>query len=221
MNADASAPATRSPKIASGILNAAMNASRSGEPPNVAPSTDSRSQPRTRLATSVPIMIADARATDIGTALILRHPLSCAADGNKETQALGPQAHPADAAPHHRQDDRPLRGAEARAPLVYRSDGDEVGLAGELDELGCELRRLQQEARCRGEVLHQVPRVARAERDVALAAVRRDPIRGLRVESDLLLLADAAQDLGELLVRGRLDLDLVLDAPQERLVDEG
>src|SRR5437667_4890310 len=115
MNADASAPATRSPKIASGILNAAMNASRSGEPPNVAPSTDSRSQPRTRLATSVPIMIADARATDIGTALILRHPLSFAADGNKETQALGPQAHPADAAPHHRQDDRPLRGADGGA----------------------------------------------------------------------------------------------------------
>src|SRR5437899_10850941 len=115
MNADASAPATRSPKIASGILNAAMNASRSGEPPNVAPSTDSRSQPRTRLATSVPIMIADARATDIGTALILRHPLSCAPDGNKETQALRPQAHPADAAPHHRQDDRPLRGADGGA----------------------------------------------------------------------------------------------------------
>src|SRR5437870_2284418 len=191
MNADASAPATRSPKIASGILNAAMNASRSGEPPNVAPSTDSRSQPRTRLATSVPIMIADARATDIGTALILRHPLSCAADGNKETQALGPQAHPADAAPHHRQDDRPLRGADGRAVRVarrgiglsrsagspgtrpsdmseangaaggegaraerptragtgparrggrrYPLDRNEVGFAGQLDELGCEL----------------------------------------------------------------------------------
>src|SRR5438034_996430 len=106
------------------------------------------------------------------------------------------------------------KGGEAAADVI-------AAAAGALDELGCELRRLQQEARCRGEVLHQVPRVARAERDVALAAVRRDPIRGLRVESDLLLLADAAQDLGEFLVRGRLDLDLVLDAPQERLVDEG
>ena len=68
MNAEARAPATSSPKIASGILNAAMNASRSGVSPNFAPMTESRSQPRMRLATSVPIMIAEARATDIGTA---------------------------------------------------------------------------------------------------------------------------------------------------------
>src|SRR5438309_7863944 len=140
MNADASAPATRRPKIASGILNAAMNASRSGEPPNVAPSTESRSQPRTRLATSVPIMIADARATDIGTELILRHPLSFAADGNKETQALGPETHPADPAPHHRQDDRPLRGADGRA---HGTRGDREGRRSgcRRDRGGCQRAR--------------------------------------------------------------------------------
>src|SRR3989442_14552642 len=145
MNADASAPATRSPKIASGILNPAMNASRSGEPPNVAPSTESRSQPRTRLATSVPIMIADARATDIGTALILWHPLSCAADGNKETQALGPQAHPADAAPHHRQDDRPLRGANG-GPHGTRGDREGRRSGCRRDRGGCQRARPRGEA---------------------------------------------------------------------------
>src|SRR5437867_2489164 len=62
--------------------------------------------------------------------------------------------------------------------------------------------------------------VARAQRDVALAAVLRDPIAGLRVEGDLLRLADAAEDLRELLIGRRLDLDLVLDPSQERLVDE-
>jgi len=60
--------ATRSPKIASGILNAAQKASSSGDSPNLAPMTERRSHPRTRLATRVEIMIAEARATDIGTA---------------------------------------------------------------------------------------------------------------------------------------------------------
>src|SRR5207253_6653814 len=40
--------------------------------------TDSRSQPSTRLATRVTIMIAEARAIDIGNTLILRHRVSFA-----------------------------------------------------------------------------------------------------------------------------------------------
>src|SRR5919204_6562904 len=115
MNAEASAPATSRPKIASGILNAAMNASRSVVPPKIAPTTERRSHPRTRLATRVAIMMTEARATDIGTGLILRHPVSFAADGDQETQAFCAQAHPADHAPHPGADARSLRG-EHRAP---------------------------------------------------------------------------------------------------------
>src|SRR6266550_8771086 len=111
-------------------------------------------------------------------------------------------------------------GPARRVGRRYPLDRNEVGFAGQLDELGCELRRLQQETRRRAEVLHQVARVARAERNVALATIRRDPLRGLRIEGDLLLLAYAPQDLGELLVGGRLDLDLVLNAPEEGFVDE-
>src|SRR3989441_6497068 len=97
---------------------------------------------------------------------------------------------------------------------------NEVRLAGELDELRRDLRRLAQEA-CRGvEMRHEVARVARAERDVALLRVLHDPLGGLRVVLELLLRADAAQDLPELWLRRRLQLDLVLDAPEERLVDE-
>src|SRR5713226_10643451 len=62
--------------------------------------------------------------------------------------------------------------------------------------------------------------MARAQRDVPLEAVLRDPLRGLRIEGDLLLRADAAKDLHELLRRRRLDLDLVLDASQERFIDQ-
>src|SRR2546430_16244284 len=142
MNADARAPATRSPKMASGILNAAQKASSCGDSPKVAPMTDRRSHPRTRLATSVAIMIADARAIDIGTELILRHPLSFAADGNQETQAFGPQAHPADPAPHHRQDDRPLRGADGR---THGTRGDREGWRPAL--LRSEERRVGKECR--------------------------------------------------------------------------
>src|SRR5688572_2160492 len=69
-------------------------------------------------------------------------------------------------------------------------------------------------------MLHQVPRVAGAQRNVPLQAVLRDPFRGLRIEGDLLVLADAPKDLGELFRRRRLDLDLVLDAPQERFIHQ-
>src|SRR6266513_1267297 len=111
MKADARAPATTSPKIASGILNDARYASRSGVSPKCAPMTDSRSQPSTRLATRVTIMIAEARAIDIGNTLILRHQVSFAPNAGKETQALSAEAHPPDAAAHLNADDRPLRGA--------------------------------------------------------------------------------------------------------------
>ena len=67
MNADASAPATTRLKSASGILNAAQKASSWGVAPNVAPMTESLSQPRMRLAMSAPIMTIEARATDIVT----------------------------------------------------------------------------------------------------------------------------------------------------------
>ena len=67
MNAEASAPATRSSKSAFGILKAAQNASSCGLAPNVAPMTESLSQPRMRLAMSAPIMTIEARATDIVT----------------------------------------------------------------------------------------------------------------------------------------------------------
>src|SRR2546421_6278254 len=112
MKADARAPATTSPKIASGILNAARYASRSGVSPKCAPMTDSRSQPSTRLATRVTIMIAEARAIDIGIPKILRHQVSFAPNAGKETQALGPEAHPPDPAAHVDADDRALRGAD-------------------------------------------------------------------------------------------------------------
>src|SRR6185503_5879531 len=97
----------------------------------------------------------------------------------------------------------------------------EVGLAGELHQLRRELRRFPKEARRRTKVLHEVTRVARAQRDVPLEAVLRDPLRRLRIEGDPLVLADATEDLGEFLRRRRLDLDLVLDAPQERLIHQG
>ena len=64
--------------MASGILNAAQNASSSGVSPKCAPITDRRNQPRTRLATRVTIMIAEARAIDIGNEVILRHRVSFA-----------------------------------------------------------------------------------------------------------------------------------------------
>src|SRR5438552_99739 len=115
MKADARAPATTRPKIASGILKAARYASRSGVSPKCAPITDSRSQPSTRLATRVTIMIAEARAIDIGNTLILRHRVSFALNAGKEAQALSPQAHPPDAAAHLHANDRPLRRADRRA----------------------------------------------------------------------------------------------------------
>src|SRR5437899_8526695 len=108
MKADASAPATTRPKMASGILNAAQNASSSGVSPKCAPMTDRRSQPRTRLATRVTIMIAEARAIDIGNRMILRHQVSFAY-ASQEAQALRPQAHPPDPATDVDADDRPLR----------------------------------------------------------------------------------------------------------------
>ena len=67
MNAEASAPATSRSKTAFGIRKAAQNASSCGDSPNVAPMTERRSQPSTRLATRVAIMMIEARATDIGT----------------------------------------------------------------------------------------------------------------------------------------------------------
>src|SRR5438552_2410911 len=92
------------------------------------------SHPRTRLATRVAIMMTEARATDIGTGLILRHPVSFAADGNEETQAFRAQAHPADPAPHSGEDARAVRGAH-RGPHRARDDrerrrgcgGDDLG----------------------------------------------------------------------------------------------
>src|SRR2546426_209575 len=62
--------------------------------------------------------------------------------------------------------------------------------------------------------------MARAQRDVPLEAVLRDPLRGLRIEGDLLLRAYATKDLHELLRRRRLDLDLVLDASQECFIHQ-
>src|SRR5437773_6881850 len=124
MKADARAPATTRPKIASGILKAAQNASSSGVSPKCAPMTESRSQPRIRLATRVAIMMTEARATDIGTALILKHRVSFAPDASQEAQALGPEAHPPNAAPHLHADHRPLGGADRSA---RRSRGDQQG----------------------------------------------------------------------------------------------
>src|SRR5207247_788966 len=58
------------------------------------------------------------------------------------------------------------------------------------------------------------------ERGVGLARVGGDPLGRLRVERDLLLLADPTQDLRKLLLRRRLDLDLVLNATQERFIHQ-
>src|SRR6266550_1428331 len=115
MNAEASAPATTRPKIASGILNAAQNASSSGVSPKCAPMTDRRSQPRTRLATRVTIMIAEARAIDIGKAVDFEASGIVRTYASKETQALRTQAHPPDPAPDIDADDRPLSRANRRA----------------------------------------------------------------------------------------------------------
>src|SRR5256885_11752016 len=122
MKAEARAPATTSPKIESGILKAARYASRSGVSRKCEPMTDSRSQPSTRLATRVTIMIAEARAIDIGNTVILRHQVSFAPNAGKEAQALRPEAHPPDPAAHRHADDRPLRGADrgARGPRSHQ-----------------------------------------------------------------------------------------------------
>src|SRR6267378_1051341 len=124
MNADASAPATTSPKIASGILKAARYASRSGVSPKCAPMTERRSQPSTRLATRVTIMIAEARAIDIGNTVILRHQVSFAPNAGKEAQALRPEAHPPDAAADVHANHRPLRRADCGS---YGARGDRQG----------------------------------------------------------------------------------------------
>src|SRR5919204_3366662 len=119
MKADDSAPATSRLKRASGILKAAQKASSCGLAPNVAPITERRSQPRTRLATSAAIMTIDARATDIVTAESMGRftALSSVAYGDEEAQAIRPQAHSPDAAAHFDQDARSLGGA------IRREDG--------------------------------------------------------------------------------------------------
>src|SRR3954469_23140311 len=106
MKADASAPATRRLKSASGILNAAQNTSRSAVAPNFAPMTESRNQPRTRLAISAPIITIDARPTDIVTGASMRReiPLSFAVYGNEEEKAFRPQTNPSDDASYLDQD---------------------------------------------------------------------------------------------------------------------
>src|SRR5689334_20394449 len=126
-------------------------------------------------------------------------------------------------AAHRRAHQRPSAAAPAAGDSLpgasrgsRRSQCYEIRLAGELHELGCDLGLLLEEARCGGEVTHEVARLARTQRDVALARVLRDPRRSLRVICKTALLAYAAEDLGELLVRRRLQLDLVLDAAQER-----
>src|SRR5437867_904955 len=111
-------------------------------------------------------------------------------------------------------------GRAMACPAAGSSDRNEVGLTRELDELRCELRGLEQESRSGAEMLHEIAGVARAKRDVSLARVCGDPLRGFRVERDLLLLADATQDLRELLLGRRLDLDLVLNASQERFIHQ-
>src|SRR5919197_2240165 len=110
MNADDSAPATSRLNSASGMRNAAQNASSCGLAPNVAPITERRSQPRTRLATSAAIMTIDARATDIVTAESMGRvtALSSVTYGDEEAQAIGTEAHSPDAAAHVDQDARSL-----------------------------------------------------------------------------------------------------------------
>src|SRR2546422_3979956 len=100
MNADASAPATSRSKTALGMRNAAQNASSCGLAPNVAPMTERRSQPRTRLAMSAAIMTIEARATDIVTTESMGRAtaLSSVAYGDEEAQAFRSQAHPSDPA---------------------------------------------------------------------------------------------------------------------------
>src|SRR4051812_38096872 len=122
MNAEARAPATSSSNSAFGILNAARNASSCGVAPKVAPMTESRNQPRMRLAISAPIITIDARATDIVTerSMKRRVRLSFAAYGHKEAQAFSSQAHPADHPPHLDQDARPLGRADRREGSTRR-----------------------------------------------------------------------------------------------------
>src|SRR3979411_2118678 len=124
MKADASAPATTSPNMASGILNAAQKASSWGVSPKCARMTDRRTQPRTRLATRVTIMIAEARAIDIGNTVILRHRVSFAPNAGKEAQALRPEAHPPDAAADVHANHRPLRRADCGS---HGARGDRQG----------------------------------------------------------------------------------------------
>src|SRR5438094_452235 len=148
MNADANTPATRSSTNALGTLNAAKNASSCGLAPKVAPITERRSQPRTRLATSAPIMTIDARATDIVTTESMGRgcALSSVTDGNEETQALRTQAHPSDAAPHLDQDPRSLGRAISREDCTR---GAREGRRGRRDRAcgGVEHPRPRSEAR--------------------------------------------------------------------------
>src|SRR5258707_13582764 len=116
MNADASAPATSSSNSAFGTLNAAQNASSCGLAPKVAPITESRSQPRTRLAMSAAIITTDARAPDIVTRRSMRRVtrLSFHRYGNEKEQAFVTQADPSDPPAQPDQDagppGRPHRG---------------------------------------------------------------------------------------------------------------
>src|SRR5438094_5336452 len=187
MKADARAPATTSPKIASGILNAARYASRSGVSPKCAPMTDSLSQPSTRLATRVTIMIAEARAIDIGNPQILRHQVSFARNAGKETQALGAEAHPPDPAAHLDADDRPLRGAyrRARGPRSHQQRG-RGGLRDDLGRGKC--ARQSREARfCPQEQRAPAPEQNREGRDEGeeedLSALRGQPLSSRSISS--------------------------------------
>src|SRR5437868_8267316 len=229
MKADARAPATTSPKIASGILNAARYASRSGVSPKCAPMTDSRSQPSTRLATRVTIMIAEARAIDIGNPQILRHQVLFAPNAGKETQALGAEAHPPDRAAHVDADDRPLRGAY-RGARGTRSDqqGGRGGLRGDLGRGKC--ARQSREARFGPqEQRATAPQQDRESRDEGeeedLSALRGQPQLAVDLVQVLLPMDGARQverrparrtDLREHLIAERLHLAIRLFGQPER-----
>src|SRR5437762_2293253 len=99
------------------MRKAAQNASSArGSPANCAPMTESRSQPRIRLATSVVIITADACAMLSRTAPSMTRPMpiSRIVGGDGKEEAVGAEADPSDAAPDGDQDAGSLGVADRR-----------------------------------------------------------------------------------------------------------
>ena len=98
---------------------------------------------------------------------------------------------------------------------------DEVGRAGRLEQLGRQLRRLAQVVGERHDLVDQIARLAAAQLNLArLEVVRQQRLDDLGPILEAALRAGVLEDLQELGARRALRENLVVDAAQERLVDQ-